>query len=140
MEIIALAGRILLVPLFIVGGLSHLTQLQQSKAYAQSRGVPTSLAAVLVPASGVGVPIGALLILLGVFGDLGAFMLITFLAPTAFMLHNFWRDTDPKIKRNEQSHFMKDIALTGVMLILLAVFATGDMGLTLTGPAWQLIA
>lgn len=139
MELIALFGRFLLVPLFVVGGLSHLTQLQASKTYARSRGVPKALADVLVPASGIGITIGALLILFGVFGDLGAFMLITFLAPTAFMLHNYWRDTDPKIKRNEQAHFMKDVALTGTMLVLLVVFASGEPGLTLTGPAWQLV-
>lgn len=140
MDVIALIGRILLVPLFVAGGLSHLTQLQPSKAYARSRGVPKALADVLVPASGVGITIGAVLVLLGVVGDLGAFMLITFLAPTAFMLHNFWTDTDPQVKRNEQSHFLKDLALTGTMLVFLAVFASGNMALTLTDSLWQLVA
>lgn len=78
-------------------------------------------------------------VLLGVWGDLGSLILVGFLVPTAFLMHAFWKETDAETKQHEMVHFTKDIALAGAALVFFAVFAaTGDLGLTLTGPVFAL--
>jgi putative oxidoreductase len=70
---------------------------------------------------------------LGLWGDLGALLLVLSLVPTAVVMHNFWAITDPQEKQVEMTQFSKDIALAGAALVLLAVFSR-DVDLTVTGP------
>lgn len=105
--------------------------------YAQSRGLPAARPAVLV--TGVQIAIGALLVLLGIWMDLGLILLALFLLGTAFLIHSFWRDSDPGKRFEEQLQFMKDLALAGAAIALLAaVWIIGDdLGLTITGPLFN---
>jgi uncharacterized membrane protein YphA (DoxX/SURF4 family) len=103
--------------------------------YAASRGVPMAKPATLV--SGVMMLLGALSVLLGVWGDLGALLLFLFLVPTAFLMHGFWRETDPTAKQMEMVQFNKDVALAGAALAFFWVFSQ-DPGLTLTGPLFSM--
>lgn len=50
------------------------------------------------------------MVLLGVWGDLGALFLVVFLIPTALYMHDFWKIEDPGEKQNRMSHFMKNLA------------------------------
>ncbi len=134
MDIVALIGRILFVALFLGSGFGHLTQSQAMAGYAASRGVPQPRLAVL--AGGVLIVIAALMVLFGIWMDLGALLLVAFLVPTAFLMHAFWKETDPQAKQIEMASFQKDIALGGAALLIIALYAgyTPDLGITLTGP------
>lgn len=138
MDIIVLIGRILLAALFIGSAIGHLTQTQGMAGYAQSRGVPAARPAVIV--SGLLILVGALMVLLGIWPDLGALLLFIFLVPTALLMHPFWKETDPQARQMEMIQFQKDLALAGASLLALALFASAgdDLGLTITGPAFQL--
>lgn len=138
MDVLVLIGRILFVLLFLSSGFGHLAQSKQMAQYAQFKGVPMSEIAVL--ASGVLLIAGALSVLLGVWADLGALLLVLFLVPTAFLMHAFWKETDAQAKQTEMIQFNKDLALAGAALMLFAFFAHtgGDLGLTLTGPLFSL--
>ena len=57
--------------------------------YAAQKGVP--FASLLVPLTGVQIGLGALMILLGIWADLGAALLVVFLIPTALTMHAFWK-------------------------------------------------
>jgi putative oxidoreductase len=76
------------------------------------------------------------MVLLGVWLDLGALLLFLFLAPTALLMHAYWKETDAQAKMNERIQFQKDLALAGAALFMLALYAqTGDeLGMTITGP------
>lgn len=133
MEWLVLVGRLLFAVLFLGSGWGHLTQTQTMAGYAQSKGVP--LARVSVIGTGVLIVVGALMVLLGVWADLGALLLVVFLVPTAVVMHNFWTVDDPQGRQMEQTQFLKDIALAGAALMLFAFFATTpELGLTITGP------
>ena len=138
MDVIVLIGRILFVVLFLASGVAHLTKTAPMAGYAQAKGVPAARAAVLV--SGVLLLFGGISVLLGLWADLGALALVVFLIPTAFLMHAFWRETDPMAKQMEQTQFFKDLSLGGAALALFAFFAyVGDgLGLTLTGPVFNL--
>lgn len=115
-----LVGRFLFSAIFIRSGIRHLTKTKDIAAYAAVKHVPAPVAAVFV--SGLMLLLGGLSILLGWHRFIGAGLLFIFLVLAAFLVHNPWRETDPKIRASESSHFWKDIALAGAAL-LIAYFA-----------------
>ncbi|MFD0362305.1 DoxX family protein [Nocardia sp. GCM10030253] len=137
MDVVVLIGRVLFVVLFLGSAFGHFTQTDAMVGYAQSRDVPLPKAGVLV--SGVLMAVGALSVLLGVWADLGALLLVIVLLSTTFLMHRFWSETDPETKQGEMIHFNKDLALTGASLMLFAFFAHVDeLGLTITKPLFHL--
>ena len=129
MDVVLLIARVLFAALFLGSAVGHLTQADGMAGYAASRGVPMAKLATLV--SGVVLLLGGLSVLLGLWGDLGAVLLLVFLVPTAFLMHAFWRETDPTAKQMEMVQFNKDIGLAGAALAFFWVFSQ-DPGLTLT--------
>jgi putative oxidoreductase len=136
-DIIVLIGRILFVVLFLYSALGHLTATDQLAGYAASKGVPFPKPAVLI--SGVLLLLGGISVLFGIWADLGALFLVIFLLPTAYLMHGFWRDSG-EARMNEQVQFNKDLALGGASLMLFAFFSFvgHDLGLTITGPLFNI--
>jgi uncharacterized membrane protein YphA (DoxX/SURF4 family) len=137
MDVLVLLGRIVFAYLFISSGVAHITQRKAMAGYAAQKGVPQALVAVLV--SGAMILVGGVLVLLGIWADLGALLIAAFCFPTALLMHAFWKESDPQSKMMEMVQFSKDMALGGAALMLFAFFAhTGDLGLTITGPLFSL--
>jgi putative oxidoreductase len=136
--VIVLIGRILFVAVFLGAGVGHLTQTRDTADYASSRGVPNAV--FLVQASGVWMLVGGLMVLFGIWMDLGFLLLAAFLVPAAILIHAFWKETDPVQVNVERSQFMKNIALTGACLIMFALvaFVGPELGLTITEPLFDL--
>ncbi|MCP2261228.1 putative membrane protein YphA, DoxX/SURF4 family [Streptoalloteichus tenebrarius] len=132
MDVVALIGRVLFVLLFLGSALNHLTHTSAMTAYTESKGVRPARASVL--GSGVWMAVAAVLVLLGLWGDLGALMLVVFLLPSAFLMHAFWRERDGQTRSMEQTQFLKDLALAGAALLVFVLFRSGEMGLTATSP------
>src|SRR4051794_24023644 len=135
MDLLVFIGRVLFVILFLASAFGQLTQTDAMARYVESKGLPAGRRMVL--ASGVVLLLGGLSILLGVWADLGALLLFLFLAPTAVLMHGFWKESDPQARQDEMIQFQKDIALAGAALLLFAFFAYAgrDLGLMITGPA-----
>ena len=87
---------------FVKAGVSHLTN-KGVTGYAQAKGVPAAAAA--VPASGVMLVVGGLLVLFSWHAIVGAALLVLFLVPAAFLIHNYWTESDPMMKANQEAHF-----------------------------------
>jgi putative oxidoreductase len=139
MDVLVLIGRILFASLFLQSAVGHLTQSKGMAGYAQHRGVPANLAQPVVLVTGVQLALGGLMVLLGIWADLGALLLAAFLIPTAIIMHGFWRETDQQARMMEMVQFNKDLALGGASLALFAFFAhVDDLGLTITGPLFSL--
>ncbi|MBB6171891.1 putative membrane protein YphA (DoxX/SURF4 family) [Nocardiopsis mwathae] len=138
MDIVVLIGRILFVVIFLASAAGHLTQPKAMAGYAQSKGIPVPTFAVF--ASGIVMLLGGLSILLGIWPDLGALLLVIFLVPTALLMHSFWQESEPDARQNEMIQFNKDISLAGASLMLFAFFAaTPTLGLTITGPLFIIV-
>jgi uncharacterized membrane protein YphA (DoxX/SURF4 family) len=84
--------------------------------YAQAKGVPAAGAGVLV--SGVMLIAGGLLILFSWHAIVGAALLVLFLVPAAFLIHNYWTETDPMMRANQEAHFWKNITLASAALLI----------------------
>jgi uncharacterized membrane protein YphA (DoxX/SURF4 family) len=129
MDVVLLVGRILFAALFLGSGLAHFRQTAAMAGYAGSKGLPSPELAVRV--TGVQIILGGLMVLLGVWGDLGALLLALFLLGTAVLIHAFWKESDPMARQMEAVQFNKDVALAGASLAFWWVFAQ-DPGLTIT--------
>ena len=134
MDWVILAGRILFFFLFAASAVGHVAQRETMGQYAAQKGVP--LASLLVPLTGVQLMAGALMVLLGIWADLGAALLVVFLIPTALTMHAFWKLEEPMERQQDQLHFLKDVALAGAGLMLFGLFQQfgGDMDLMITDP------
>ena len=111
-----LVGRVLFAVLFIGNGLNHLLKVNEVAAYAQIKGLPAPKAATIV--SGLMILVGGVLVLLGWHRFIGAGLIVIFLLPTAFVVHAFWKETDPAMMQVEMAHFLKDLALLGAALFI----------------------
>ena len=117
-------GRVLLSASFITALFFHFSA--QSIAYAAQQGVP--MAGFLVPLSGVIAGVGGLSVALGYKAKLGAWLLVLFLVPVTFMMHNFWSVTDPMMAQMQMGFFMKNLAMLGGAL-LITHFGAGPLSL-----------
>ena len=137
MDVLILLGRIVFSYLFISSGVNHIMKRNDMAGYAAHKGVPQALVATLV--SGAMILLGGVMVLLGIWADLGSLLIAIFCFSTAVLMHTFWKESEPQSKMMEMVQFTKDLALGGASLMLFAFFAgTGDLGLTLTGPLFSL--
>ncbi len=122
MKYIVLLGRILYVVIFIMAGPNHFTS--GAIGYAASKGVP--MASLLVPLSGIIAFVGGLSILLGYKAKYGAWLIVVFLLPVTFMIHNFWTYTDPMQAQMQMVNFLKNLSMLGAALMI-AHFGSGPL-------------
>ncbi len=127
---IALLGRLLLSAIFLMSGVHKITAWQGTIETMQNEGmtnVPILLG--IAVAAEIG---GGLLLLLGLWGRLGAFALFVFLIPTTLIFHDFWT-YEGQQQQMQMQHFMKNITIMGGLLMVMA-FGTGNWSITKPRP------
>jgi uncharacterized membrane protein YphA (DoxX/SURF4 family) len=120
MDVVELIGRVIFVAIFLNSGIGHFRQREGMVAYARAVGAPAP--PFFVPASGLLILAGGLMVAVGAWADLGALLLVAFLVPTAFFMHAFWRVDDPQMRVNQQTHFLKNLSMAGASLALFALY------------------
>lgn len=138
MDVVFLTGRILFVLIFLFSGSTiHLLQAKQGVEYARMYRVPAP--EITVPLTGLMAVLGGLSVAFGIWGDLGALLLVAFLLPVAFYMHAFWKETDPQQKANQMAHFMKNITMAGGALVLFYAWnqLQSEAGLSITDPLFD---
>ena len=131
MKAVLAIGQILFALIFINSGISHLTKLEAMTGYAKYKKVPAAKFSVVL--SGLMILVGGVYVALGIYADLGALLIAIFLVPTAFIMHAFWKETDPTAKMNETISFFKDLSLAGAALIIYALVSGGaELGINIT--------
>jgi len=119
MDIVFVIGRILLGGFFVANGINHFRNLNMMAGYAKSKGTPASTLA--VGGTGVLLLLGGLSLVFGFQPLVGAALLVIFLLGVSFKMHNYWTVQDPQAKMGEQVNFMKNMALLGALLMLVAI-------------------
>ena len=136
MDVLFLIGRILFGMLFVSSGLTaHMGR--QGVEYAKAYGAPAPQ--LMVPLSGVVIIAGGAMVVLGIWGDLGALLVGAFVASIAPIMHAFWKEQDPQMKAIQQAQFGKNLALAGAALFLFYAYnqLQGDAGLSITDPLFN---
>ena len=116
-DLVALFGRILLALIFVVSGLGKIMGFAGTAAYMASKGLP--MVQVLLPLAIAAELGGGLLLALGWKTRWAAALLFLFLIPTTLIFHQFW-GLDPKLAQMQQIHFLKNVAIMGGMLMVIA--------------------
>ena len=124
MKFLVLLGRILYSWIFLQSGFFHFSAA--AAQYAAGNGVP--MASVLVPLSGIIALLGGISIVLGFKARWGALLIIVFLIPVTFMMHNFWTMTEPMMRMMQQSMFMKNLSMLGAAF-LIAYYSAGPLSI-----------
>jgi uncharacterized membrane protein YphA (DoxX/SURF4 family) len=118
-DVALLAGRLLLGGYFLNAGYHHFAQHKMLAGYAAMKKVPLPGLAIL--GTGLLLTAGGLSVLLGLYPLIGLGLLALFFVGVTPMMHDFWRQTEPMQRMGEQVNFMKNVALLGAVLILMAM-------------------
>lgn len=119
MDWLWLVGRAVFGLYFAYSGLNHFIQFQGLKQYASYKKVPAPGLSVVV--TGLILLAGGLSILTAYWIEWGLYLLVLFLVLSAFMMHNFWKETDQNARVGEMNQFLKNIALAAATLMLLSI-------------------
>lgn len=126
MDWLYLIGRILFALIFVASGFGHFAQIQGMSQYAGAKKVPASK--LMVAITGLMIIAGGLSVMLGVWMEVGTWLLILFLLAAAFKMHDFWTLADPMQRMTEQAMFMKNMSMAGAALILYWMVQTHGYG------------
>lgn len=119
MDILFLIGRILMGGFFTMMGINHFMKMKMMVEYSGAKKVPVPTLAVV--GTGFLLLLGGLSIMLGYYPKIGVLLLAIHLIPVSVMMHNFWAIEDQMAKMTEMTMFMKNMALLGGALMLLAI-------------------
>lgn len=126
---ILLAGRIIFAFFFAMAGYRHLVGGAEMTGYARSVRFPVPA---LAPwPAGIWLMAAAVSVGAGIWGDIGALMLIAFLLPAALWFHAFWKAPDDEAQMQTQM-FFRNVTFVGACIALFAVFAGAGDGLRYT--------
>jgi len=113
-------GRLLIALIFVMSGLGKIAAPAATIAYIQSAGAPLAPAAYAIAV--IVEVVGGLALLVGFQTRLTAAVLAIFTLATAVLFHNNMAD------QNQMIHFLKNIAITGGLLQVIA-FGAGAFSL-----------
>lgn len=116
-DIIDLIGRIFLSFIFLFEAYDSIAYFQDTLRKMGEYGIYWQPRLLLFGAI-FALTIGGLMVLLGYRSSLGALLLLLYWVPTTFIVHSFWNDP-PEVVRMQSILFMKNIAITGGLLVVL---------------------
>jgi putative oxidoreductase len=112
-----LIGRIFVAFIFLYEAYDSIFYFQETKEKMTYFGLTWQQDLLLVGAI-VLLVLGGTLVSIGYRSSLGAILLMLYWIPLTFIIHDFWNYDEPE-KRFEAMIFMKNIAITGGLLIIL---------------------
>lgn len=113
----ALIGRILLALIFVISGWGKIGSFDMTAGYMASKGLP--MTEVLLALTIAIELVGGLTIVFGWKARWAALAIFLFLIPTTLIFHAFWA-VGPDEVRNQTNAFMKNVAIMGGMLYIMA--------------------
>jgi len=120
-----LVGRALLAFLFLQSGWLKMLEFGKTAASMAAKGVPMPEAALLM--SIVILPAFGLMLLVGWHARWAALALFVWMVPITLVYHAFW-SAEPAQFTNQINHFLKNLALTGALLMI-AGMGSGPLSL-----------
>ena len=117
-------GRAAFAGVFVIFAPGDFTR--EGATFAAQQGVP--LSGVLVPLAGLISVAGGLSVVLGYRARAGACLLMLFLVPVTYWMHNFWAIRDPMMAQMQFGFFMANVSRIGGAL-LIVYFGAGPLSL-----------
>ncbi len=114
----ALVGRILVAAIFVLSGLNKMGDFAGTSAMMGSVGLP--MAESLLVATILIEVVGGLMIIIGWQTRYAAAALFLFMIPVTAVFHNPWAVADGAAAQQQMIHFLKNLAIAGGLLNLMA--------------------
>jgi putative oxidoreductase len=116
--LVSLLGRVLLCAIFLMAAIgNNIPNFDATVKVMKDRGVPQAQYALI--GAIVFLIVGGVSVIAGYTARFGAFLLLVFLALATYYFHNFW-DLTGQERQEQMIHFMKNVALMGAMLVIIA--------------------
>jgi putative oxidoreductase len=115
MGFLRLIARTAFAWIFVVAGYGTLTK-PGGRTDLVAKKLPLPEPELLVRLNGASMIVGGTALALGIKPRLAALELAAMLVPTTYVGHQFWEQSDPAARRNQQVHFNKNISLIGGLL------------------------
>lgn len=119
-NMLILIARIALSLLFLWVGFRKILNWNTSEDYM--KGKHTKWSSYLLPIIASLQIVGGLSVVLGFYARVGALLLIIVTLPATIQMHDFW-NLKGKERIEESTHFLKDIAIIGGLLLLILIGA-----------------
>ena len=117
--LVSLMARLLMAAIFLASAIGNkIPQFKATAEYMQSEGVPNPKFA-LFGAIGL-LLLGGLSVMSGAWTRIGAMFLLVFLVAATYYFHDFWTFQDPIQRQLQTIQFMKNMAIAGGLLSLVA--------------------
>lgn len=120
--LLSLLARLMIAAIFLLSAVAgKIMNFSGTVEKMAAEGVPSPT--ILLGGAIAFLILGSLSIVLGYRARLGAFLLLVFLGAATYYFHDFWKlppDTPPAAQQGEVIAFMKNLALMGTMLFLVA--------------------
>ncbi len=117
--IISLLGRLCLTTIFLMSAIGNkIPQFENVAGAMQVEGVPVPKIALAGAIAFL--LLGSASLILGYKARIGATLLLVFLALATYYFHDFWTIEDAAQQHGQMIHFMKNLALMGAMLMIIA--------------------
>ena len=111
-------GRTLMSGIFISGGWAAF--IEPGPRVAKAGAVGLSNPELAVRANGLAMVAGGTALAVGVWPRAAAAGLIASLAATTVAGHAFWDEDDPKVRAQQRTQFLKNLAIVGGLAVLFA--------------------
>jgi putative oxidoreductase len=98
--------------------MNKIPQFNEVTGYMEKAGMP--MPTLMLIGAIVFLLAGSASVVLGFKARLGAVLLFVFLALANYYFHNFWDIADPEKQQAEMGNFMKNVALMGAFLVIMA--------------------
>ncbi len=118
MDILLLTGQVLFGGFFVIAGVMHVTKHKDMARQARAKGVPLPEASVIV--SGIIILLAGLGVIFSMYLALSLLVISAFIIVITPAMHSFWSETDKNTKTIHTRMFLKNVALLGAALALLA--------------------
>lgn len=117
--LVTVLGRIMIATIFLMSAVGNkIPNFNKIAGYMASEGVP--LPKLMLAGAIVFLIAGSLSIIVGFKARIGAGLLFVFLVLATYFFHDFWTIEDAQAQQGQMIHFMKNLALMGTMLFLMA--------------------
>jgi putative oxidoreductase len=119
---LSLVARLMITAIFLSSAvMNKIPQFNGVAEVMAAKGVPQPK--ILLAGAIAFLILGSVSLILGFRARLGALLLLAFLAAATYYFHAFWKlpaDTAAETLRDEQIAFMKNLALMGTMVLIMA--------------------
>ena len=116
-DVIDLLARICLSMIFFFEAWDSLYYFEKTKHTMSVYGLHSNQDFLLISAI-ILLILGALLVLMGYYANVGALLLLIYYVPVTFIVFSFWNDP-PEVVRVQTLNFMRNIGVCGGLLLLM---------------------